>query len=198
MLSNFRVERSSAAALRTSVQALGQWARIRRVRHQRLSRIEGRRGRRIIVRVRRNGRAWYGLRAALIGRDGLQPCDGQFQRIRLACFLVASPDLHSGPRFDLAHEAGLQKLGRDLLRRGGFQGLRRDEAAILAFDASDKIARCVSVSLAGELIGIILWVLAALSPSPPRAPNRRRAGRGRRIRRSFHRRGHPCRPPERP
>ena len=28
---------------------------------------------------------------------------------------------------------------------------------------------------------------AALSPSPPRAPNRRRAGRGRRIRRSFHR-----------
>src|SRR5271167_2908398 len=31
------------------------------------------------------GRAWYGLRAALIGRDGLQPCDGQFQRIRLAC-----------------------------------------------------------------------------------------------------------------
>src|SRR5271166_4718572 len=30
--------------------------------------------------------------------------------------------------------------------------------------------------------------LAALSPSPPRAPNRRRAERGRRIRRSSHRR----------
>ena len=62
----------------------------------------------------------------------------------------------------------------------------------LRFDASNKIARCVSVSLAGELIGIILSVLAALSPSPPRAPNRRRAGRGRRIRRSFHRRVTPA------
>ena len=62
----------------------------------------------------------------------------------------------------------------------------------LRFDASNKIARCVSVSLAGELIGIILSGLAALSPSPPRAPNRRRAGRGRRIRRSFHRRVTPA------
>jgi len=72
------------------------------------------------------------LRAALIGRDGLQARVSQFQRIRLARFLVASPGFHSRLRFDLAHEAGLQKLGRDLLRRGGFQGLRRDEAAILA------------------------------------------------------------------
>ena len=31
---------------------------------------------------------------------------------------------HSGLRFDSAHEAGLQKLGRDLLRRGGFQSRR--------------------------------------------------------------------------
>jgi hypothetical protein len=34
--------------------------------------------------------------------------------------------------FDLAHEASLQKLGCDLLRRGSFQGLRQDEAAIFA------------------------------------------------------------------
>ena len=78
----------------------------------------GLRFRRIIVRVRRNGRAGYGLRAALIGRDGLQSRVSQFQRIRLACFLVASPGFHSGLRFDLARQAGLQKLGRDLLRRG--------------------------------------------------------------------------------
>ena len=69
----------------------------------------------------------------------------------------------------------------------------QDNGGALRFDASNKIARCVSVSLAGELIGIILSVLAALSPSPPRAPNRRRAGRGRRIRRSFHRRVTPRR-----
>ena len=70
-----------------------------------------------------------------------------------------------------------------------FGGMRQRS---LRCDASNKIARCVSVSLAGELIRIILSVLAALSPSPPRAPNRRRAGRGRRIRRSFHRRVTPA------
>ena len=32
----------------------------------------------------------------------------QFQRIRLARFLVASPGFHSRLRFDLAHEAGLE------------------------------------------------------------------------------------------
>ena len=85
------------------------------------------------------------------------------------------------------------KLGRDLLRGGGFHGLRHDRGSdSLRSDASDSIANCVSVSLAGEFIGIILSVLAALSPSPPRAPNRRRAGRGRRIRRSFHRRVTPA------
>jgi hypothetical protein len=42
----------------------------------------------------------------------------------------------------------------------------------LRWDASNKIARCVPVSLAGELIGVTLSVLAALSPSPPRAPDR--------------------------
>ena len=42
----------------------------------------------------------------------------------------------------------------------------------------------MSVSLAGEVIGIILSVMTALSPSPPRAPNRKRAGRGRGIHRS--------------
>jgi len=88
--------------------------------------------RRTLVRVRQNGRAGYGLPLALIGRDCLQSRVGQFQRIRLARFLVASPGFLSGLRFDLARQAGLQKLGRDLLRRGGFQGLRRDEAAILA------------------------------------------------------------------
>ena len=36
----------------------------------------------------------------------------------MARFVVASPGFHSGLRFDLAREAGLQKLGRDLLRRG--------------------------------------------------------------------------------
>ena len=36
-------------------------------------------------------------------------------RRTLARFLVASPGFHSRLRFDLAHEAGLQKLGRDLL-----------------------------------------------------------------------------------
>ena len=92
----------------------------------------GLRFRRTLVRVLRNGRAGYGLRAALIGRDGLQSRVSQFQRIRLARFLVASPGFHSALRFDLARQASLQKLGRDLLRRGGFQGLRRDEAAILA------------------------------------------------------------------
>src|SRR5208337_3704211 len=102
----------------------------------------------------------------------------------------ASPGFHSGLRFDLAHEAGLQKLGRDLLRRGGFQfgGMRQRS---LRCDASDRIANCVSVSLAGEFIGIILSVLPALSPSPPRAPDRRRAGRGRGIHRSTYRRVYP-------
>ena len=51
------------------------------------------------VRVLRNGRAGYGLRAALIGRDGLQSRVSQFQRIRLARFLVASPGFHSRLRF---------------------------------------------------------------------------------------------------
>src|SRR5271157_6210451 len=59
-------------------------------------------------------------------------------------------------------------------------------------DASDRIANCVSVSLAAECIGIILSGLTTLSPSPQRAPDRRRAGRGRRIRRSSHRRVYPA------
>ena len=88
--------------------------------------------RQILVRVRRNGRAGYGLRVALIGSDDLQSRVSQFQRIRLARFFVAPPGFHSGLRFDLARQAGCQKLGRDLLQRAGFQGLRRNEAAILA------------------------------------------------------------------
>ena len=81
-------------------------------------------------------------------------------------------------------EAGLQKLGRDLLRRGAFQGLRRDEAATLVRRLEQNGTLCV-VSSAGELIGIILSVLAALSPSPPRAPKLASSGRGRRIGRHF-------------
>ena len=63
-------------------------------------------------------------------------------------------NLHSGPRFDLAHEAGLQKLGRDLLRRGAFQGLRRDEAAILAFRRLEQNRTlCVSIVWQGDSSG---------------------------------------------
>src|SRR5208282_2074329 len=61
----------------------------------------------------------------------------------------------------------------------------------LRCDASDRIANCVSVSLAGEFTGIILSGLTALSPSPARAPDRRRAGRGRRIHRLTYRRVYP-------
>jgi len=88
--------------------------------------------RRFLVRVLRKGRAGYGLRVALIGRDSLQSRVGQLQRICLARFLGASPGFHSGLRFDRAYKAGSQKLGGDLLRSRGFQGLRRGEAAILA------------------------------------------------------------------
>src|SRR5208337_633910 len=52
-----------------------------------------------------------------------------------------------------------------------FGGMRQRS---LRCNASNRIANCVSVSLAGEFIGIILSVLPALSPSPPRAPDRRR------------------------
>jgi hypothetical protein len=45
-------------------------------------------------------------------------------------------------------------------------------------DAEDSIMICVSVSLLGVLIGIAFVVATASSPSPPRAPNRGRAGRG--------------------
>jgi hypothetical protein len=34
-------------------------------------------------------------------------------------------------------------------------------------EAADKTTSCVSVSLAGEFIGIVLSVATALSPSPP-------------------------------
>ena len=36
--------------------------------------------------------------------------------------VVASPGFHSARRFDLARQAGLQKLGRDLLRRRRLSG----------------------------------------------------------------------------
>ena len=57
--------------------------------------------------------------------DGAPPRHEDRARDRIA-------STRPGLRFDLAHEAGRQKLGRQLLRRDGFQGLRRDEAAILA------------------------------------------------------------------
>ena len=152
----------------------------------------GLRFRRILVRVLRNGRAGYGLRAALIGRDGLQSRVSQFQRIRLARFLVPSPGFHSRLRFDLRTRPAFRSLVATFCFAAAFRVFGGMRQRSLRCDASNKIARCVSVSLAGELIGIILSVLAALSPSPPRAPNRRRAGRGRRIRRSFHRRVTPA------
>ena len=46
---------------------------------------------------------------------------------------------------------------------------------------------CASVSLMEEFIGITLLVEPALSPSPPRALNRRLAGRSRSTYRSIHR-----------
>ena len=46
---------------------------------------------------------------------------------------------------------------------------------------------CASVSLMEEFIGITLSVETALLPSPPRAPNRRRARWGRERTDQFHR-----------
>jgi hypothetical protein len=71
----------------------------------------------------------------------------------LACFLVASPGFHSGIRFDLAYEAGSQKLGNDLLPSRGFRVFGGMRERSLRCDASDRIANCVSESLAGRFIG---------------------------------------------
>ena len=110
----------------------------------------GLRFRRIIVRIRRNGRAWYGLRAALIGRDGLQPCDGQFQRIawpvssscRIFRFRTFASISRTRPAF-----RSLAATFRVVAPFRVFGAMRQRS---LRSDASKSIARCVSVSLGQE------------------------------------------------
>ena len=154
----------------------------------------GIRFRRFLVRVLRHCRVGYGLRTALIGGDRLQSRVGQLQRIRLACFLVASPGFHSGIRFDLAHEAGSQKLGNDLLPSRGFRVFGGMRERSLRCDASDRIANCVSESLAGEFIGIIPLGLSGAIAVTTASPGPETSRRGRRIQRSTYRRGNPQTP----
>ena len=64
-----------------------------------------------------------------------------------------------------------------------FFGMMRQRSS--RCEAALKMTSWVSVSLTGEFIRIRLSVETALSPSPPRAPNRRCAGCGRRTYRSI-------------
>jgi hypothetical protein len=140
--------------------------------------------RRFLVCVLRNGRAGYRARDALIGGDRPQSRGSQFQRIRLSNFLVAPPDLLSGLRFDLAHEAAREKLGGYLPRFTGFQRLRHNEAAICSLPRFGQKRNLRVGEFGSENSSDHPLGLAAMSPSPPRAPHRRRTGGGRGIRRS--------------
>jgi hypothetical protein len=63
---------------------------------------------------------------------------GQFQRIRLARFLVAPPAFHSGLHSDLAHQAGRQKFGRDFQCGAAFQSGWHNDATIFALRGGGK------------------------------------------------------------
>ena len=104
---------------------------------------------------RRNGRAGYGLRATLIRPESFRPYDINFNE-------YAGPVSSSRRRIKIPSDFRFDSRSRGrpseawppiFCITASYQGLRREDRGsdALRFDASNKIARCVSVSLAGEL-----------------------------------------------